>query len=88
MKTRKPKLMDLLMAEPICFPGFPQIIVTRHFAYQFLTECGWNQSERGYGSLDYMVFAAQEESEPLTGPIERDYQLGQVRPDYIRERTA
>lgn len=88
MKTRKPKLFDLIMAEPIRFPGFPQIIVTRGFAYQFLTECGWNQSERGYGSLDCTVFMPKASTESLTDAIERDYWLGQVRPEYIQERAA
>jgi hypothetical protein len=72
------------MAEPIRFPGFPQILVTRGFAYQFLESCGWDRSERGFGSLDYTVFAARPVSEPVTDEAERDFWLDRVRPDYTR----
>jgi hypothetical protein len=84
MKKRT-NIMDSLMAESIHMPGFPQIVVTRHFCYQWLTDCGWSQSERGFGSLDYLVFAAASTELPLTDEAERDYWLGQVRSDFLRD---
>jgi hypothetical protein len=88
MANHKPKIMDLMMAEPIEMPGFPQIIVSRHFAYHWLKACGWDVSERGYGSLDYTIFAKQAVDYPLTDEAERDRWLGQVRNDYLRGGLA
>jgi hypothetical protein len=78
----KVSLMDKVMAEAIHMPGFPDLIVTRHFCYQWLTSCGWSQSERGFASLDYLVFAAPTADYPLTDEAERDRLLGQVRQTY------
>ena len=77
-------LLTKIMAESIHMPGFPDIIVTRGFCYQWLTECGWSQSERGFGSLDYLVFAAPVAQFPLTRERQRDRLLKQVRPGYLR----
>jgi hypothetical protein len=85
MAKKRASIMDKLMAEPIHMPGFPDIIVTRHFCYQWLTGCGWSQSERGFGSLDYLVFAAPKTEHTVTDETERDCWLGQVRHDYLRE---
>lgn len=73
------------MAEPICMPGFPQIIVTRHFLLHWLIGCGWSQKERGFASLDYIVFSAPKVDYPITDETERDRLLGQVRETYLRE---
>jgi hypothetical protein len=85
---KKPTIMDNLMAESIHMPGFPQIIVTRGFCYQWLTACGWSQCERGFGSLDYLVFAAPIAGYPLTDEATRDSLLAQVRHSYLRELEA
>lgn len=63
------------MAEAICFPGFPQIIVDRGFAYQWHKARGWDESERGFGSLDYFIFSAPAVDLPFTDPQARDYWL-------------
>jgi len=61
------------MAEPMVLPGAPQIVVTRGWAYQFFTKTlGYNPSERGFGSVDYMVFGrsiATERCLPLDTPL-------------------
>lgn len=75
---------SILMNESIPMPGFPQIIVTRGFLYQWLKACGWPPCERGFGSMDYLVFGARVTAEPLTDETDRDYWLGQVRNDYMR----
>jgi len=77
-----------LMAQPIRFPGFPQIIVTRGFAYSWFKAHGWPTGERGFGSLDYMVFAAREVAEPLCDAGERDYWLSCVAENLRREVTT
>ena len=86
--NRKPKIMDLMMAEHVEMVGFPQIIVTRDFMYQWLRACGWNPSERGFASLDYTVFARKVVDLPLTLDAERDRWLGQVRDGYLRGEKA
>lgn len=68
----KSNIVDKIMAEPIRLVGFPQIIVTRAFAYQWLKSLGWSERERGYGSLDHVVFLPAPSSEPLTDPDYRD----------------
>lgn len=55
-----------LMDEPIGMPGFYGLTVTREFAFNFLKACGHDVNERGFGSLDYLVFAAPLSNEPLT----------------------
>jgi hypothetical protein len=69
------KFFDKVMSEAICFPGFPQIIVTRGYVYSYLTKLGWDQSERGYGSLDYTVFASPVVAATLTAPEIREHYL-------------
>lgn len=73
-----------IMDQVIEFPGFPQVLTTRGFAYSWLSERGWDQSERGYGSLDYAVFAKDAIKAPATPAAERDHWLGQVSADYAR----
>lgn len=85
---KRPTPMDRLMADHIEMPGFPQIIVTRHFAYQWLVACGWSQSETGCGSLDYAIFSKSAVSNELTDEETRDHFLAEVRPDYIRESNT
>lgn len=80
-----PSLLSLIMSEHIPMPGFPQLIVTRHFCYQWLLSLGWSDSERGYGSLDYTTFAPTTTLSPLTPDTERDYWLGQVAEDFRRD---
>jgi hypothetical protein len=56
-----------LMDEHIYLPGCPQIVVTRGWAYSWLRDkLGWNPSERGFGSLDYVIFRPDATNEPLT----------------------
>ncbi len=78
-------ILARIMAEPIAMPGFPQLIVTRGFVYQFLKSAGWNPSERGFGSMDYAVFGPKIAREPLTDATERDHYLSQIADDYRRE---
>ena len=77
--------MTQLMGEHVEMPGFPQLIVTRHFVYYWLKAHGWKPEERGFGSLDYTVFGRAASALPCTENVERDYWLGQVESAYIRE---
>lgn len=87
---RQPKIsiMDKLMAEHVEMPGFPQIVVTRDFVYQFLRGCGWYPCERGFGSLDYMTFGRKAVDAPLTDEGKRDQLMADVRDSYLRESEA
>ena len=78
-------IIDEVMAEHIFMPGFLDMIVHRGFAYQWLKDCGWNPSERGFGSLDYQVFSKRPVEYPLTEDAIRDTRLNEVRADFIRE---
>lgn len=77
-------IMDEIMAEPVEMPGFPQLIVTRGFACQWLGDCGWSPAETGFGSLDYIVFSKRPIESPLMSVEMRDRYLAQVREDYLR----
>ena len=77
-------LFQKLMDEHIEFPGFPQLIATRGFAYSWLSGCGWDKSERGYASLDYAVFSKKAVDIPLVDAEWRDRMLAQVREGYLR----
>lgn len=88
LTMKRQTLLTELMNEAVEFPGLPQIITTRGFAYQWLKDCGWNESERGYGSLDYIVFARKAVDLPLYDGVLRDNLLAQVRHDYIRNQEA
>lgn len=83
-KKREPGIFDKLMAEAVHMPGFLDIIVTRGFCYQWLKACGWSECERGFGSLDYTVFARPVAEYELTDEAMRDDLLEQVRPSYLR----
>jgi len=85
---RKLNIVDLMMAEHVEMVGFPQIIVTRDFMYQWLRGCGWNPCERGFGSLDYICFGRKAVNFALTPESERDRWLGQVRDGYLRGELA
>lgn len=58
--------------EHIRMPGFPAVIVTRGYLYEFLRDAGYNPKERGIGSVDYMVGAARQTDAALTDETERD----------------
>ncbi len=88
MTRRKPTFMDQLMAEPVRMPGVPALIVTRDFLWSFLKSHGWNQHERGFGSMEYLVFGRATVQAELTDVETRDHYLGQVADDYRRERAA
>jgi hypothetical protein len=81
---KKPKFMDIVMAEHVAMPGFPQLIVTRNFCYQWLKLRGWKEAGRGFDNLDYIVFARKWTDVPLTPENERDHYLKQVEQDYSR----
>lgn len=72
------------LSEPIALLGFPQIIATRAFVYEWLKARGWNPSERGFASLDYAAFGREAVNAPLTPEAERDALLAQVAKDYER----
>lgn len=74
---RKQSLLDKLMAESVEMPGFPQIIVTRGWLYQFMRSYGWPESERGFGSLDYTVFSRNAVAHETTEPELRDKWLAE-----------
>lgn len=78
------KFMDELMDEHIRMVGVPGIIVTRDWMYQWLKERGWNPSERGFASLDYVTFRQKPLDEPLTDPEHRDFLLNQIAAEYQR----
>lgn len=63
---RRHNIMDEIMAEPVRMPGFPQLIVTRAFAWDWLAELGYRPNERGFGSMDYMVFGKPPVELPMT----------------------
>ena len=60
------KFMDELMAEPIRLPGCPDVIVTRSVAYHFLLNLGFDPHDKGFGSIDYMVFGRPAVDLPLS----------------------
>lgn len=86
--AKRKNIMDDILAEPIRLIGCPNIIVTRWFAYQFLKGCGWNPSERGFASLDWIVFGPAPVDLPLTDAEWRDAALASIREHYIREELA
>jgi hypothetical protein len=79
--SRNPRrrILDEVMAEHVHMPGFPQLIVTRGFVYEYLKSHGWDESERGIGSLDHLVFMPRGVNDPLTDPAERDHYLNDPR---------
>ena len=79
------RLNQAMMDDHIPMVGFPQIIVTRGWMYQWLKGLGWDESKHGYGELDYTVFEPKATSEPLTPVADRDYYMTPLREDYRRE---
>lgn len=77
-------LLSKIMAEHVEMPGFPQLIVTRGFIYQWLKSLGWNESERGFSSLDYAVFARKAVDHELTEDATRDHYLTPLKEEYAR----
>lgn len=77
-------IINRIMNEPIHMPGFPEIIVTRAFCYQWLKSCGWDNFERGFGSIDYLAFGRETAYQPLTPERDRDRWLTEVRKEYLR----
>lgn len=57
-------LATRLMAEHIRLPGCPQVVCTRAFAMRWLLDAGHDPRERGFGSIDYMVFSSPAVDEP------------------------
>ena len=56
-----------LMDEHVIMPGCPQLVVTRGFVYSFLTDkLGYDKSERGFGSVDYLTFRREAVNAPLS----------------------
>lgn len=87
----KPSILDRIMDEHICLPGFPQIIVTRGWLYQFLKSRGWCPCERGFTSLDYAVFGPRRCEAEATDEATRDYWIARVEakdPLWTREKVA
>lgn len=71
-------LVQEMMNETVEMPGFPQILVNRGWLYQFLKGCGWNESERGYASLDYTVFNRNAVNSSITLEEVRDQLLAPI----------
>jgi hypothetical protein len=78
------RLVNKFLTEHISMPGFPKIIVTRGFLFKFLADLGWDKSERGFRSLDYMVFARSAFGVPLTSETKRDQLLRKIRGGFRR----
>jgi|GEM_PF-5629683 len=58
--------------------GYPQIVVTRLFYYQWLKKHGLrnpNEMARGFDSLDYAAFGRPSTDAPLTEEKDRDQEL-------------
>lgn len=84
MRTKKP-IIQRIMDEHIELPGFPQIVVRRGWAYQFFKSLGWSESDRGFGSLDYSIFAKAVTSRELTPDADREAWLNEeVRETFRR----
>jgi hypothetical protein len=81
-------MLTEIMNEHVEFPGFPQIITTRGFVYQWLKACGWKANTGKFDSLDYTVFARKVVDLPLYDEASRDNLLAQVRRDYLRGGRA
>lgn len=84
----KPKIIDRIMSERIEFPGFAGLIVTRGFAYQYFVSKGWDRSEKGFGSIDYLVLAKPAVNDELTEGHLRDHILTTFEKDLMRQREA
>lgn len=75
----KSTIIHRIMTERVPMLGMPQVIVTRHFRYQWLKAHGWNEGrpnsqQSGYcfQSLDYAAFGRPAVNDPLTEEQERD----------------
>lgn len=67
MPTRKPAIVDRLMGEPVRLAGAPDIVLTRHAAYQFYVgRCGLDPHARGFASPDFLAFGTPTTTELLT----------------------
>jgi hypothetical protein len=61
------RIIQAVMDEHVALPGCPEIVVTRGWAYRWLTTTlGFDPKERGFGSVDYMVFGRREVDAPLS----------------------
>jgi len=75
----KTSALQSIMDEHIHVPGAPQFVATRGFVYQWMVDrLGFDPSDRGFGSVDYAVFAAPKTAEPLTDAAFRDSFLNQI----------
>jgi hypothetical protein len=84
VRKMQPSLLTRIMAEHVEMPGFPQLIVTRGFIYQWLKSLGWDESERGFSSLDYTVFGRASVQAELTDEETRDHYLIPLQDVYER----
>ena len=80
------KLFQELMDEHIHLTGVPQLVVTRGYNYSWLLKCGYDPSERGFGSIDYAVFAQKPTTEPLTDLVPLTVFLSGVLADITKKR--
>lgn len=78
------RILSKIMAEHVKMPGFPALIVTRGFIYQWLKSLGWRERERGFSSLDYTVFARHAVDKELTDEATRDHYLNTLKEVYSR----
>ena len=84
---KRQTLLSQIMSEHIGMPGFPQIIVTRGYAYKYLKSLGWNESECGFGSLDYTVFSQTSTEAPLSEDMDYWLQKPEVISGLSRDRV-
>ena len=88
---KRPRVMDVVMNEPISMPGCPDLIVTRAHAWHFLRSLGY-QAVGGFGSVDYMVMGGrnlQASKLPLTDDATREHMFDVMyRVEMGTERVA
>lgn len=79
MKAARVTVIDKIFEEHICLPGYPQVVVTRGWAYRWFRDAvGLDTRQRGRGSLDSIVHCAPRTRLPLTDLSNYDCRLAQI----------
>jgi hypothetical protein len=76
------------MGQHIPLPGYPQIIVTRSFAYHFFKDCGLSTDSREKHNCDRLIAFAHETSALLSDLDGIAPYLNQYREILTREYAA
>ena len=75
------KPLSRLLDEHIEMLGFPQIIVTRAFAFAWLANNGWAKHARGLTNLNLAAFGGATSNQPLTGASARNLAMDRAPQD-------